>query len=341
MSRSSSASALRAPLLGLLLGAALALPASQTGFAADLKMASGYPDNNYLTLNLREFLADVDSRTKGGVQVTLHNNQSLVKLPDILRAVQSNQVAFGEIYAANLGNQDPVFTLDAIPFVAPDEASAWKLWSASKPYVEQWFAKRGIRVLFAEFFPPQGFFTKKPVGTSADLAGLKLRIYSNETKRMGELLKAQPLVVQFGEVPQAFATGLIDAMFTSPQTGIDTQAWDFTKNFVNVGAMRAKLFVVVNDAEFKKLSPDRQRAVLAAAAEAEKRGMDRSTSVSKTQTDELKQRGIAVTEASPQLLGDLKGIGRTMVDEWAQRVTPEQRSVLERYRQAQGSDAKK
>ena len=158
---------------------------------------------------------------------------------------------------------------------------------------------------------------------------------------MGELLKAQPLVVQFGEVPQAFATGLHRRDVHLAQTGIDTQAWDFTKNFVNVGAMRAKLFVVVNDAEFKKLSPDRQRAVLAAATEAEKRGMDRSTSVSKTQTDELKQRGIAVTEASPQLLGDLKGVGRTMVDEWAQRVTPEQRSVLERYRQAQGSDAKR
>lgn len=333
--------ALASSIGGLLLGAALALAASQPGLAAELKMASGYPDNNYLTGNLRDFLADVDKRTKGDIKVSLHNNQSLVKLPDILRAVQTNQVAFGEVYAANLGNQDAVFTLDAIPFLAPDEAAAWKLWAASKPYVEQWFAKRGVRVLFAEFFPPQGFYTKKPVSTSADLSGLKLRIYSNETRRMGELLKAQPLVVQFGEVPQAFATGLIDAMFTSPQTGIDTQAWDFTKNFVNVGAMRAKLFVVVNEAEFKKLGPDRQKAVLAAAAEAEKRGMDRSTSISKTQIDELKQRGIAVTEASPQLLTDLKGIGGTMVDEWAQRVTPEQRSVLERYRQAQGPDAKK
>lgn len=338
---SRSLSALRAPLIRLLLGAALALAASWSAFAADLKMASGYPDNNYLTVNLRDFLADVDKRTKGATKVTLHNNQSLVKLPDILRAVQTNQVAFGEVYAANLGNQDPVFTLDAIPFLAPDEAAAWRLWSASRPYVEQWFAKRGVRVLFAEFFPPQGFFTKKPVSTTADLAGLKLRIYSNETKRMGELLKAQPLVVQFGEVPQAFATGLIDAMFTSPQTGIDTQAWDFTKNFVNVGAMRAKLFVVVNDAEFKKLSPERQRAVLDAAAAAEKRGMDRSTSVSQSQTAELKQHGIAVSEASPKLLGDLQGIGQTMVDEWAQRATPEQRAVLERYRQGQGAGAKK
>lgn len=336
---SRSLSALRAPLIRLLFGAALA--ASWSAFAADLKMASGYPDNNYLTVNLRDFLADVDKRTKGATKVTLHNNQSLVKLPDILRAVQTNQVAFGEVYAANLGNQDPVFTLDAIPFLAPDEAAAWRLWSASRPYVEQWFAKRGVRVLFAEFFPPQGFFTKKPVSTTADLAGLKLRIYSNETKRMGELLKAQPLVVQFGEVPQAFATGLIDAMFTSPQTGIDTQAWDFTKNFVNVGAMRAKLFVVVNDAEFKKLSPERQRAVLDAAAAAEKRGMDRSTSVSQSQTAELKQHGIAVSEASPKLLGDLQGIGQTMVDEWAQRATPEQRAVLERYRQGQGAGAKK
>jgi TRAP-type C4-dicarboxylate transport system substrate-binding protein len=304
-----------------------------TGNAAaeEWKMASGYPDNSYLTATLRDFLADVERRTKGEIKVTLHNNQSLVKLPDIPRAVQSNQVSLGEVYAANLGNQDPMFTLDAIPFLAPDEATAWALLSAQRPYFEKWFAKRGSRLLFAQFFPAQGFFTKKPVTSAADLAGVKLRIYSNETRRMGELLKAQPLVVQFGEVPQAFATGMIDGMFTSPQTGIDTQAWDFTTHYVNVGAMRAKLFVVVNEAAFQKLPKASQEALLAAGAAAEKADMQRGTEATREQLETLAKRGIKVSEASPAFLSELKGIGKTMVDEWRQRATPEQREVLQAY----------
>lgn len=326
---------IRAALGGVLM-AALAALAPSGAEATEWKMVSGYPDNSYLTANLREFIADVEKRTNGALKITLHNNQSLVKLPDIPRAVQSNQAALGEVYTANLGNQDPMFTLDAIPFLAPDEKSAWSLWSAQKPYFDQWFAKRGSRVLFAQFFPAQGFFTKRPVKTAADLSGVKLRIYSNETKRMGELLKAQPLVVQFGEVPQAFATGMIDGMFTSPQTGIDTQAWDFTSNYVNVGAMRAKLLVVVNASAYEKLPKPEQQALLAAAADAEKRGMQKGTDVTDEQIATLAKRGISVSQASPQLLTELKGVGRTMVDDWRTKATPEQRDVLQKYEQKVG-----
>jgi TRAP-type C4-dicarboxylate transport system substrate-binding protein len=299
--------------------------------AADWKMASGYPDNSYLTVTLREFLANLEKHTNGNIKVTLHNNQSLVKLPDIARAVQSDQVALGEVYAATLGNQDPMFTLDAIPFLAPDEATARALWLAQKPYFEKWFAARGSRVLFAQFFPAQGFFTQKPVTSVADLAKVKLRIYSNETKRMGELLNAQPLVVQFGEVPQAFATGMIDGMFTSPQTGIDTQAWDFAKNYVHVGAMRTKLIIVMNEAEYKKLPPADQQEVLTAAAAAEQQGLKRGSEVTKEQLATLANHGMKVTEASPEFLASLKTIGATMTEEWRNKATPEQREVLQSY----------
>jgi TRAP-type transport system periplasmic protein len=324
-------SIVRPRLFAILLALCFSSIGIRTATAADWKMASGYPDNSYLTLNVREFLANVEKQTGGAIKVTLHNNQSLVKLPDIARAVQSNQVALGEVYAATLGNQDPMFTLDAIPFLASDEASAKALWSAQRPYFDTWFGKRGSRILFAQFFPAQGFFTQKPVTSVGDLAKVKLRIYSNETKRMGELLHAQPLVVQFGEVPQAFATGMIDGMFTSPQTGIDTQAWDFAKNYVHVGAMRTKLMVVVNEAAFKALPEANQKALLAAAAAAEQRGLERGSEVTKEQLDTLAKRGIQVSQASPELLASLKAVGATMIDEWRKKADADQRKVLEAY----------
>lgn len=324
-------SVIRTQTTALLLAWCFSVIGMGAATAADWKMASGYPDNSYLTVTIREFLTNLEKQTKGNVKVTLHNNQSLVKLPDIARAVQSNQVALGEVYAAALGNQDPMFTLDAIPFLAPDETSARALWKAQKPYFEKWFAARGSRLLFAQFFPAQGFYTQKPVTTVADLAKVKLRIYSNETKRMGELLNAQPLVVQFGEVPQAFATGMIDGMFTSPQTGIDTQAWDFARNYVHVGAMRTKLMVVVNESEFKKLSETDQKALLAAAAAAEEEGLKRGSEVTKEQLATLTSRGMKVTEASSELLTSLKAIGETMTDEWRKKAIPEQREVLQAY----------
>ena len=109
-------SVIRTQTTALLLAWCFSLIGMGAAMAADWKMASGYPDNSYLTVTIREFLTNLEKQTKGNVKVTLHNNQSLVKLPDIARAVQSDQVALGEVYAAALGNQDPMFTLDAIRF---------------------------------------------------------------------------------------------------------------------------------------------------------------------------------------------------------------------------------
>src|SRR3546814_5389693 len=100
------------------------------------------------------------------------------------------------------------------------------------------FANEGTRVLFDVAWPGQGFYTKFPVETVEDFKDKKLRIYSAATQKMGEMLGFNATILPFAEVPQAFSTGLIEAMFTSPQTGIDIQAWDNTSHFTYAGADR-------------------------------------------------------------------------------------------------------
>jgi TRAP-type C4-dicarboxylate transport system substrate-binding protein len=327
-SLSRGTAALRAALV---LGAAATIAAPHLAIATDLKMASGYPDGNYLTVTVRDFIADAEKRSGGTLKIELHNNQSLVKLPEMMRAVQTNQVALADIRLGNYGNQDPVYIVDAIPFVAGDYESALRLWQASKPYLVDSFAKRGLKVLFALWNPPQGFYTVKPVSSAEDLAGLKLRIYSTETRRMGELLKAEPLIVQFGEVPQAFSTGLINAMFTSPQTGIDTQAWDFVKNLTMVGALYTKQLVAINADVFARLSKSEQEALVAAAAAAEKAGFERMQALTREQLALIRSKGMTVKDASPAFVAQLLKVGAQMQDEWKAKATPEQRKVLDDY----------
>jgi len=317
------------PAAAVVFCAALTVP--QLSAAESWKMASGYPDANYLTQTLREFIDEVEKVTDGELNITLHNNQSLVKLQDIPTAVRRNQVQLGQVYSANLGNQNAMFTLEAIPFVAPDDVAALKLWEAQKPYVDEWFASQGMRVLFPQIFPPQGFYTKEQVSSIEDLEGLNMRIYSDATQKMASALGAKPLQVQFGEVPQAFATGLIDAMFTSPQTGIDVQAWDFTDHYNLVGAMRTKLLVVVNESAFAKLSDAEQQAVLDASERALHSGIALSNSVTEEQLKTLESNGITVTRASDEMKAELERIGEVMTAEWAESADADQRAVLDAY----------
>ena len=65
----------------------------------------------------------------------------------------------------------------------------------------------------------QGFYTKTELKSVQDLKGTRFRAYNNVTARMAELMGATPVTVQAAEVAQAFATNVIQSMFTSAQTG--------------------------------------------------------------------------------------------------------------------------
>jgi len=296
-------------------------------------MASGYPDANYHTQNIKQFVDDVQKATGGKLEVTLHTNQSLFKLPETKRAVQSGQVQLGELLIVQFGNEDPIFEASAIPFLSDTFPKARKLWDATKPATVERLAKQGIRLLYSTPWPSQGFYTKMPVGSMADFKGLKMRTYSPMTSRMAELIGAVPASVVFSEVPQAFATGLVSAMYTSPQTGIDTQAWDFSKHFLNVGGNHTMNVVIVNEAAFKRLPADQQAAVLDAATKAEARGWKMAEEITGTQIQTLKDKGMTVSTPSADLRSQLEKVGATLTEEWVKKAGDVGQTVARKMRE--------
>jgi TRAP-type C4-dicarboxylate transport system substrate-binding protein len=296
-------------------------------------MASGYPDANYHTQNIKQFVEDIRKATGGKLEINLHTNQSLFKLPETKRAVQSGQVQLGELLIVQFGNEDPIFEASAIPFLSDTLPRARKLWDATKPVTVERLAKQGIRLLYSTPWPSQGFYTKTPVSSMADFKGLKMRTYSPMTSRMAELMGAVPASVVFSEVPQAFATGLVSTMYTSPQTGIDTQAWDFSKHFLNVGGNHTMNVIIVNEAAFKQLPADQQAAVLDAAAKAEARGWKLAEDVTGTQIQTLKDKGMTVSTPSPEFRSQLEKVGAILTEEWAKKAGDVGQGVARKMRE--------
>jgi TRAP-type C4-dicarboxylate transport system substrate-binding protein len=301
--------------------ATIVVVAGLAGSAAAEKwnMASGYPDGNYHTQNIRQFIDDVQKATGGKLEIALHSNQSLFKLPETKRAVQSGQVQAGELLIVQFGNEDPIYEVSAIPFLSDTFPKARRLWEAARPATAERLARQGIRLLYSTPWPSQGFYTKAPAASLADFKGLKMRTYSAMTSRMAELMGAVPASVAFSEVPQAFATGLVTSMYTSPQTGIDTQAWDFSRHFLNVGGNHTVNVIVVNEGAFKRLPADAQAAVLDAAAKAEARGWKMAEELTDKQIQTLRDKGMTVTGPTPEFRGQLEKIGAALTEEWVKK----------------------
>jgi len=295
-------------------------------------MPTPYGDGEFHTRNVRAFTDDVKKATNGALDITVHSNGSLIKHPDILRAVSTGQVNIGEILLGQFGNEDPMFAADNVPFVAPGYDAAWKFYQAQKPFLEKKLQGRGMKLLYSVAWPGQGLYTKDPVKSVSDLKGLKMRTYSPLTARLAELLGASPTVVQVPEVPQMFATGAMHAMVTSSATGTTTKAWEFVKNYYKTNAWNPKDIVMVNARAFDRLPKDQQAALLKAAAAAEPRGWEMSKAREKEGDEMLAKNGVAVSEPSPELKASLAKIGEQMAGEWEKSAGAEGQALLKAYR---------
>src|SRR5699024_5145217 len=95
-------------------GLALGFVAGAT--AAQWNMATPYPDASFHTQNDYKFVQDIEDATD--LNITVHSGGSLIKHPQIKRAVQTGQVQMGEVFISILGNENPIYSLDSIPFLA-------------------------------------------------------------------------------------------------------------------------------------------------------------------------------------------------------------------------------
>ena len=284
----------RFPAFAAALGLAVALPA-----AAQTKwdMPTAYPASNFHTENIQQFANDVDKATGGKLKITVHANASLFKAPEIKRAVQGGQAQLGEILLVNFENEDPLYGIDGIPFLATSYGESAKLYKASKKALEDRLAKQGMKLLFAVPWPPQGIYSKRTLASADDMKGLKWRAYSPSTSKIAELVGAQPVTVQAAEVSQALATGLIDSYMSSGATGFDSKTYEHIKNFYDTQAWLPKNAVIVNQKAFDALDKSAQAAVLKAAADAETRGWKVSAEKTSWYYEQLKGKGMNISEA--------------------------------------------
>ena len=315
--------------LAALLAACLALPAAaQTRWVA----ASPYAETNFHTRNLRAFLQDIAEASGGALVVQGHHNGSLLPMAQIKRGVQTGQVQLGEILLSAYGNEDPFFEVDSVPFLADTWPASVALREATEPFIRARLERQGLTLLYMVHWNSQGFYTRAPLTGLEQLRGTRLRAFNTLTFRFAELLGAQPVTVQVPDIPQAFATNLVNILFTSAQTGVDASAWDFAGHFTDVGGMRPRNAVFANSRALAALDPAARKAVLDAAARAAARGAEMSREAEGAMLDRLRRQGMQVTAAPPAMQAALREIGAKQTQEWLQRAGPDGGQMLERYR---------
>ncbi len=315
----------------ILTSTALSITLAGTAMAQSWDMPTPYSDQTFHTVNIAQFAKDVEAATSGSLKIKIHSAASLFKHAEISKAVRGGQVPIGEFFMGLLANENPAYGTDTLPFLATNYGDAEKLWAAQRPAVEALMAKQNLTILFSVPWPPQGLYTKKEINSVADLKGLKFRSYNATLEKFVTLAGAAPTQVAVPDIAQAFSTGRVEAMITSPSTGANSKAWDFLTHYTDIQAWIPKNVVVVNTKAFRKLDDATKAAVLAAAKKAEARGWEMSKAETATKTKILKDNGIKIITPSDELMKGLRAIGVTMLADWKKAAGDEGATIIKAY----------
>ena len=295
------------------------------------KLATGYRAESFHTANLIAMARDVGVATQGSFTIEIHPNNTLAKLADIRAAVQSGKVEAGESILTSMTAEIPLAGADSVPFIVSSYADAKRMWRHQRPLLEKQFAQRGLTLLYAVPWPPQGLFCSKPVTSAADFKGTRMRTYNPTTARIAALLGAQGVDVPMVEVGRAFAEGRVENMITSAVTGVENKVFAQVKYFYEINAWFPKNAVFANTQALSELEPLAREALLRAATAAEQRGWETSEKVAAESVDELRRNGMKVERMPREFGTDLKRLGERFSLEWVRQVGPEANGIFIPY----------
>lgn len=303
---------------------------AQAGERWDMPMA--YADGNFHTQNGKAFAEAVKIATGGELEIIVHGGGSLFKGNEIKRAVQTGQAPIGERLLSAHQNENPLFGVDSVPFLATSFEDSQRLWEVARPILEEVLDEQNLVLLYSVPWPPQGIYAKKELNSLADMQGLKFRAYNAATARLAELAGALPVQIEAAELSQALATGVAESFISSGSTGYDRKVWEHLSHFYAVDAWLPRNYVFANKQAWEKLPESTRNSVLGVARMAELAGTSKSQQLTDWYKSQLAENGMKVQPAGEQLKADFRKVGETMTAEWLESAGDQGRQLIDAFK---------
>lgn len=298
----------------------------------DLPLA--YSGSNFHSVTAAQFGKCVTTGTGGEIEIVTHPSGSLFPGAQIKRAIQTGQVPIGERLLSGHQNENPLFGVDSVPFLATSFDDAATLWEAAKEPLTAVLAEQNLTLLYSVPWPPQGLYFRDEVKSVADMKGIKFRSYNNATSRLAELTGMLPVTIEAAEISQAFATGVADSMVSSGATGYDRKVWESLNYFYEVDAWLPRNYIMVNSEVWSGVSDGNKNVIKGCAELAEYAGTWRSKEYTGFTLQGLRDGGMKVEKASDALKGELEEIGATMTAEWLEAVGADGAAIVDAFKAA-------
>ncbi len=311
---------------------AIGLVSSAAAEKWDMPMA--YSPTNFQSQTGAQFARCVTTGTGGSLEIVTHPSGSLFKGDEIKRAVQTGQAMIGERLLSAHQDENPLFGVDSIPFLAPSFEQAEKLMTAARPTLEKLLARQNLILLYSVPWPPQGLYFNKAVHSIADVRGLKFRSYNPATTRLAELTGMSPVQIEVDGLDQALASGAAEGFISSAATGYEHKVWEHLTHFYVVDSWLPRNSVFVNKDAWESLDETIRNVVRGCSEIAAYAGYWRAVEYTTFTLNKLRASGMQVEPPGAPLRADLQAIGQTIATEWLKAAGAEGQAIVDAFKAA-------
>jgi tripartite ATP-independent transporter DctP family solute receptor len=286
----------------LLLGGPAGAVEQGAGGTIILKLAHSSPTGNPTDIAAKKWVEIINQKTGGKVDIKIFPNEQLGSEKACLEGVVLGTVDVALSDAAYVADLHPIAGVMDFPYTFRD----WNHYAAYLkgpifPELSGTIEKEvSMKVLSPWIYGRRLLASKKLVSSPADAKSLKIRTPPSElAQENARVLGGIPVTIAFGETYMGLKQGLADAA-ENPSTSIFDMKWyEVTKYLVLTYHVWNNEILTISNKAWGALSPEYQKAVREATADAAFFRMDIQKQLENSRQDDLKKLGMeVVTPAS-------------------------------------------
>lgn len=314
-------------------GVIVALALTQSAFAATrLSMSDVLPEGNFQVENAKVFAKEVEAATSGNVVITVTAGGALgFKGPDQLSAVRDGLVDMADINISQQVGLNPMFGAEGVPFLVTSMDELREYHKFLRPEFEKLAGQYNQKILYMVPSPAQYVYLKVEVDDIEDFRGIPVRGADKNTVDIITSIGMDGVVMPWGELVPALASGRVDRVATSATSGVDGKFWEFLQYIYPTNHTWGSNAVTINLDTWNKLSEADRAAIEKTAAELEPGFWDVSRQGDLDSIETMTKNGMTLMPLSDELKSQIAERATVVQGEFFKRV-PQAAAVADAFR---------
>ena len=226
-----------------------------------LRLAHGLPTSHPTHISLEKFAKDLEKRSNGKLKIKIYPSEQLGSERDCLELLQIGSLDISKVSAATLGNFDHRFTVFSLPYLMESKEHRYHFFESdlAKRFLKglSQFELKGLTFYDAGC---RNFYGSKPIKTSSDLKGMKIRVMKNPKPiEMVNSLGGSATPISFGELYSALQQGVVDGAENNPSSFYSSKHYELCKHYTLDEHLSTPDLVIMSQKTWNKLNDDEQR----------------------------------------------------------------------------------